>query len=75
MEKGIRMKVWWGINIAWLVLFVASAIYLLNRRIDGAGVIQNPTIRMVSLAVLGGCFIFVCLCQLLVLFFIKRKSK
>ncbi|CAJ1196502.1 hypothetical protein CPR19092_LGOLGGFK_01859 [Companilactobacillus paralimentarius] len=69
------MKVWWGINIAWLVLFIVGAIFLLNRRIDGAGTIQTPTVRMVSLAVLGGFFIFICLCQLIVLLFIKRKSK
>lgn len=69
------MKIWWGVNFTWLILFVIGTIYLLNRKIDGAGAVQSPQIRMVSLAVLGGFFIFVCLCQLIVLFFVKRRNK
>ncbi|HIY91993.1 DUF3923 family protein [Companilactobacillus sp. HBUAS56275] len=69
------MKIWWGVNFTWLILFAIGTIYLLNRKIDGAGAVQSPQIRMVSLAVLGGFFIFVCLCQLIVLFFVKRRNK
>lgn len=74
LEKGDKMKIWRKINIAWLVLFIIGVIFISVRKVDGSGVVQTPQIRMISLAVLGVFFIFICLCQLVVLYFVKRRG-
>ncbi|WP_338216649.1 DUF3923 family protein [Companilactobacillus muriivasis] len=68
------MKAWHGINLLWFVLFVIGAAFILIRKVDGAGVVQTPKVKILSLLVLGAFYIFIWLCQLITLRFIKRHK-
>lgn len=69
------MKIWWAINIVWLFIFTAGAIYIGVREVDYAGVVQTPEVRMVSFIVLGIAFMIVALFQLILLIFIHFLRK
>ncbi|MGG3798590.1 DUF3923 family protein [Metabacillus fastidiosus] len=69
----MKMKMWWVINIVWLFIFAVGAIFIGVRKVDGAGVVQNPEIRMVSFAILGILFIMVVLFQLVFLYFARKN--
>lgn len=68
------MKAWHGINLLWFVLFVIGAAFILMRKVDGAGVVQTPKVKTLSLLVLGAFYIFIWLCQLITLRFIKKHK-
>ena len=68
------MKLWWATSLLWLVLFGAIATFIAVREVDAAGVEQTPELRLIAFAVLGVAFVFVLLCQLVFLYFV-RKSK
>ncbi|ALB28461.1 DUF3923 family protein [Companilactobacillus heilongjiangensis] len=68
------MKVWHGINLMWFVLFAMGAIFILMRKVDGAGAVQTPKVKTLSLLVLGAFYIFIWLCQLITLRFIRRHK-
>ena len=56
-------------------MFGATAIFIGVREVDGAGAEQPPLLRLVAFIVLGVAFVFVLLCQLVFLYFArKRKS-
>jgi hypothetical protein len=69
------MKIWWAINIVWLFIFGALAVFISIRTIDGAGAVQTPEIKMITLGILGIAFIFVLLIQLLFLYFVRKSTK
>jgi len=68
------MKLWWATSLLWLALFGATAVFIAVREVDGAGAVQTPELRLIAFAVLGVAFVFVLLCQLVLLYF-ARKSK
>lgn len=69
------MKLWWTTSLLWLVLFGATAIFIGVRKVDGAGAVQTPQLRVVAFIVLGVAFVLMLLCQLIFLYFVrKRKS-
>ena len=71
----MMMKLWWATSLLWLALFGATAIFIAVREVDGAGVVQTPELRLIAFAILGVAFVFVLLCQLVFLYFArKRKS-
>ncbi|MFB7159434.1 DUF3923 family protein [Lysinibacillus sp. NPDC056232] len=69
------MKIWWALNIVWLFIFTAGAIFIGVRQVDYAGVVQTPEVRMVSFIILGIVFLFVVLFQLMFLIFIHFVRK
>ncbi|WP_370082863.1 DUF3923 family protein [Lysinibacillus sp. RC46] len=69
------MKIWWALNIVWLFIFAAGAIFIGVREVDYAGVVQTPEVRMVSFIILGIVFLFVVLFQLMLLIFIHFVKK
>ncbi|AKP67747.1 DUF3923 family protein [Companilactobacillus ginsenosidimutans] len=69
------MKIWWGINIVWIILFVVNAIFVMLRKVDATGAQQTMQVRLFTLGILGIFFIFIVLCQLLALYFIKRSQR
>lgn len=69
------MKLWWTTTLLWLVLFGATAIFIGVRKVDGSGLEQTPELRLAAFIVLGVAFVFILLCQLVFLYFArKRKS-
>lgn len=68
------MKLWWASSFVWFVLFAATAIFVGVREVDGAGVVQTPEVRFVSFLVLGVAFIFILLCQLVFLYFARKRK-
>ena len=68
------MKLWWATSLLWLALFGATAVFIAVREVDAAGAVQTPELRLIAFAVLGVAFVFVLLCQLVLLYF-ARKSK
>ena len=71
----MMMKLWWATSLLWLALFGATAIFIAVREVDGAGAVQTPELRLIAFAILGVAFVFVLLCQLVFLYFArKRKS-
>lgn len=71
----MSMKIWWALNIVWLFIFAAGAIFIGLREVDFAGVVQTPEVRMVSFIILGILFLFVVLFQLMLLIFIHFVRK
>ncbi|MGE6261027.1 DUF3923 family protein [Heyndrickxia sporothermodurans] len=69
----MKMKMWWVINIVWLFIFAVLAIFIGVRKVDGAGVVQTPEIRMVTFVIFGIVFIIVVLIQLVFLYFARKK--
>lgn len=69
----MKMIIWWVINIVWVFIFAVGAIFIGVRKVDGAGAVQTPEIRMVSFAILGIAFLFVLLIQLVFLYFARKK--
>ncbi|MFC6176979.1 DUF3923 family protein [Companilactobacillus huachuanensis] len=68
------MQAWWRINLLWFVLFVIGSAFILMRKVDGAGAVQTPKVKILSLLVLGAFYIFIWLCQLITLYFIRRHK-
>ncbi|MET4562340.1 DUF3923 family protein [Lysinibacillus parviboronicapiens] len=68
------MGIWWLINIVWLLIFAVGAIFIGVRKVDGAGAVQTPEIRMVSFVILGIIFIIVVLIQLIFLYFVRKST-
>ncbi|MEK4080617.1 DUF3923 family protein [Solibacillus sp. FSL K6-1126] len=67
-------KIWWAINVFWIVLFGGLATFIYLREVDGAGAVQTPELRWLSLALLGVVFILVAIIQLIFLFFLKKPK-
>lgn len=69
------MELLWATSLLWLVLFGALAIFIGVREVDGSGAVQITESRLVTLIVLEVAFAFILLCQLVFLYFArKRKS-
>lgn len=68
------MKLWWVTTVLWIVLFGATAIFIGVRQVDGSGLEQTPELRLVAFIVLGVVFVFISLCQLVFLYFVRKKK-
>ena len=68
------MKLWWATSLLWLALFGATAVFIAVREVDGAGVVQTPELRLITFAILGVAFVFVLLCQLVFLYFARKRK-
>ncbi|MBL3530561.1 DUF3923 family protein [Companilactobacillus zhachilii] len=68
------MKVWHWLNIIWLFLFIIGIVFVLVRKVDGVGAVQTPQVKMISVMVLLGFYLFIWLCQLITLYFIKKHK-
>ena len=66
------MKFWWISSFFWFILFTVTAIVIGVRDVDGAGVEQTPELRIIAFIVLGVAFLFVLLCQLVFLYFVRK---
>lgn len=73
-EELVRMKAWWFSNLIIAIIFGLMTVFLMIRRVDGAGAIQTPGAKLASLMVLGVVFLFVVFIQLMVLFGIQRRK-
>ena len=69
------MKFWWISSFFWFIFFVATAIFIGVRDVDGAGVEQTPELRLITFIVLGIAFLFVLLCQLVFLYLVRKRPK
>lgn len=70
----MKMRIWWIVNIFWLLVFLADVIFVLVRKVDGAGIVQTPQLRIAAVGVSIAFLMFIGLCQWLVLYFIKRSK-
>lgn len=68
------MKLWWATSLLWLALFGATAVFIAVRDVDAAGVVQTPELRLITFAILGVAFVFVLLCQLVFLYFARKRK-
>ena len=55
-------------------MFGATAVFIAVREVDGAGAVQTPELRLIAFAVLGVAFVFVLLCQLVFLYFVRKSN-
>ncbi len=62
----MQIKNWWIMNSIWFVIFMIATIFILMRKVDGAGIVQTMSMRWLALAVLGIFFVIVLICQLVV---------
>lgn len=69
------MKLWWTTTLFWLVLFSATAVFIGVRKVDGSGLEQTPELRLVAYIVLGVVFVFILVCQLVFLYFVRKKKQ
>ncbi|WP_324254138.1 DUF3923 family protein [Paenibacillus sp. 1001270B_150601_E10] len=69
------MKLWWGANVFWLVIFSFLAIIIGTRQVDGAGIAQTPEVRIISYIILGVVFMFILIVQLIWLYFVRKRIR
>ena len=67
-------KIWWALTAFWIVVFGGLATVIYTKDVDAAGVVQTPELKWLSLALLGGLFIFVAICHLIFLFIINKRA-
>ncbi len=59
-----RWLFWWISNIFWVVLFTIGTAFIWLRKIDGAGVIQTPELKLVAFLVLLIAFVIPLIIQI-----------
>lgn len=69
------MKLWWGANVFWLVIFSLLAIIIGTRQEDGAWIVQTPEIRIITFIILGVMFMFILIVQLIWLYFVRKRIR
>lgn len=70
----MQIRSWWIINVIWLAVFLITTIFILIRKVDGAGVVQTMPAKEIALAVLGIFFILVLICQLIMYLVIRKRQ-
>lgn len=68
----MKLRTWWRINVAWIVVFIVGTIFIAIRQVDGAGVTQTTPMRLDAFAILTIFLIFIGLCQLILLRFVRK---
>ncbi|MGM0239656.1 DUF3923 family protein [Enterococcus sp. AZ103] len=70
------MKIWWCLNVVWLLLFGYGAYWFLTQKNDWTGTPQTLESRILSIIALVVVFLVILLIQLIIGFFIaKHKNK
>lgn len=69
------MKTWWKFNFFWLVMFVIGVLWIMVRKVDGAGVVQNGDAKSISLLVLLAFAILIAACQSVIFIVMKKRAK
>lgn len=75
LRGNLMKKIWWVITAFWIFLFGGLATFIYTREVDAAGVVQTPELKWLSLALLGGLFFIIVICQLLFLLFTKKLQR
>ncbi|KRL87713.1 DUF3923 family protein [Lactobacillus kalixensis] len=67
------MKAWKISGLIWIILFVITAIFIMVRKVDGAGVVQTTEIKLVTLGILAICAVLVAIPYIIWYIYLKRK--
>lgn len=70
----MKEKIWWIVNVFWVVVIAALGIFVVMRKYDAAGVLQTPQLKAANLAILGVVLVLAGLCQALILYIIRRRD-
>lgn len=69
------LKIWHCLNVFWLIIFLATELFILLRRFDGAGAVQTPITRIIASIVLFCFFTIVAIIQLIIWLLIRKNKK
>ena len=69
------MKSWWEFNFFWLLMFAIGVLWIMVRKVDGAGVAQNDQTRLISLLVLAAFAVLIIICQSIIFIVMKKRAK
>ncbi|MFS0781295.1 DUF3923 family protein [Bacillus sp. 1P06AnD] len=69
------MKIWWVVNVFWLVIFTILAIIIGTRQEDGAGAVQTPEIRIITFIIWGIAFVFILIIQLIWFYIVRKRIR
>ncbi|WP_281191799.1 DUF3923 family protein [Staphylococcus felis] len=56
---------WWILNAFWLVIFIASTIFIWTRSVDAAGITQTHDAKLAAFIVLVVAFLFPFIVQII----------
>ena len=68
------MKVWKISGRIVLILFIVISIFLCVRKVDGAGVVQTPEMRNITLIIWGVFGLIILICYLIWLAVLKHSK-
>ena len=68
------MKVWKISGSIALILFIVISIFLCVRKVDGAGVVQTPEMRNITLIIWGVFGLIILICYLIWLAVLKHSK-
>ena len=68
------MKVWKISGSIVLILFIVISIFLCVRKVDGAGVVQTPEMRNITLIICGVFGLIILICDLIWLAVLKHSK-
>ena len=68
------MKVWKISGSIVLILFIVISIFLCVRKVDGAGVVQTPEMRYITLIIWGVFGLIILICYLIWLAVLKHSK-
>lgn len=60
-----RWIFWWIVNAFWLIIFFGLSLIIWLRKVDGAGVVQTPELKLFAFAILLIAFAFPALKQII----------
>ncbi|WP_057875258.1 DUF3923 family protein [Liquorilactobacillus aquaticus] len=69
------LKIWHCLNVFWLLIFLATELFILLRRFDGAGAVQTPITRIIASIFLFCFFTIVAIIQLIIWLLIRKNKK
>lgn len=68
------MKIWRICNYIWTLIFVIAVVWIMFRSVDGSGVTQTMSLRILNLLTVLAALIVVVLCQLMIRHFLRKKQ-
>ncbi|MBZ2202137.1 MULTISPECIES: DUF3923 family protein [Lactobacillaceae] len=69
----MKAKTWWITNSVLLIIFILMAVFMMLRKVDGAGVVQNFQTRIASVSVLGVMLLIIIVVETILLLVSKRR--
>lgn len=69
------MKTWWEFNFFWVLMLAIGVLWIMVRKVDGAGVAQTTQGRIANLLVLAAVAVLIVVCQTIIFIAQKRKAK